>query len=100
MRHVCVRVSHILVSVMFLSLIASGQDFLKAEVFGGYSYLHVDTQGITTSTLNNQCNISFGGTCPITFGIHSGFKEHCAPGQFESLVWNQGSDFRAVWQYS
>lgn len=74
MRHACVRAFRILVSVMFLSLFALGQEFPKAEVFGGYSYLHVDTQGITTASVNNQCNISFGGTCPITFGIHPGFN--------------------------
>ncbi len=59
---------------IFLSSPASGQDFSKAEVFGGYSYLHVDTQGLSTSSLNNECNIVFGGTCPITFGIHRGFN--------------------------
>jgi len=72
MRHFCVRGSSILVSVVFLSLFASGQEFPKGEVFGGYSYLHVDTQGITTASLNNQCNISFGGTCPFTFQVHPG----------------------------
>jgi len=62
------------VSAVFWVAVASAQDFPKAEVFGGYSYLHVDTQGLSSSSLNNQCNIIFGGTCPITFGIHPGFQ--------------------------
>jgi hypothetical protein len=74
MRRVCTGVSGVLISIFFLALFASGQDFPRAEVFGGYSYLHFDTQGITTSTLNNECNIIFGGTCPATFAVHPGFN--------------------------
>src|SRR5512140_1956688 len=64
----------LLASTIFVSLPARGQDFPKAEVFGGYSYLHVDTQGLSSSTLNNECNIVLGGTCPFTFGVHPGFN--------------------------
>lgn len=71
MRRFC---SGVFVAVLFLSLFASAQNFPKAEVFGGYSYLHVDTQGISGSSLTNQCNIAFGGACPVTFQIHPGFN--------------------------
>jgi hypothetical protein len=74
MQRLCRGVSGVFASIVFFTLFASGQDFPKAEVFDGYSYLHVDTQGITTSSLNNQCNIIFGGTCPATFMVHPGFN--------------------------
>ena len=70
MRRLCVGVLFLL----SLSMLSSAQSFPSGEVFGGYSYLHIDTQGVTTSSLNNQCNITFGGTCPITFAIHPGFN--------------------------
>lgn len=73
MRPLCIRV-FVAVTVFFLSSLAFAQDFPKAEIFGGYSYLHVDTQGTSTASLNNECNIVFGGTCPLTFGIHPGFN--------------------------
>ena len=28
---------------VFVPLLASAQDYSKVEVFGGYSYLHIDT---------------------------------------------------------
>ena len=48
------------------------QDVPKAEVFGGYSYLHIDTEGVTGSTLDTDCNSLLGaGTCPPgSFGVH------------------------------
>ena len=73
MRHLRIAAT-VLLAILFLISFASAQDFSKAEVFGGYSYLHTDTQGLSSSTLNNQCNIIFGGTCPVTFGIHPGFQ--------------------------
>jgi len=44
----------------------------KLEAFGGYSYLHIDTQGVTGSTLDTACNAILGaGTCPPgSFGVH------------------------------
>jgi hypothetical protein len=74
MRRMCICLLYVSAFVIFLALFASGQDFPKAEVFGGYSYLHIDTQGITTASLNNQCTIVFSGTCPVTFQIHPGFN--------------------------
>lgn len=60
--------------VVLLPVVAPGQDFPKTEIFGGYSYLHVDTQGIGESALTNECNIVFGGACPFTVQIHPGFN--------------------------
>jgi len=74
MRRLCVGVLLLLSIIALLSLSASGQDVPAAEVFGGYSYLHVDTQGRNATTLNNECNIVFGGSCPFTLGIHPGFN--------------------------
>ena len=68
----CVFISALL-AVLF-SLAASAQEFPKAEVFGGYSYLHIDTQGITTASLNTQCAVAFGAGCPVTFQVHPGFN--------------------------
>lgn len=73
MRRLCVFLSRVFFPAIVLSLFASGQDFPKAEVFGGYSYLHVDTQGTTAASLTNTCNIISGGTCPITLSVHPGF---------------------------
>jgi opacity protein-like surface antigen len=73
MSRLCIGV-FLLVPAIFFRSSASGQDLPKGEVFGGYSYLHVDTHGITTSALTNECNIVFGGTCPATFGVHPGFN--------------------------
>jgi len=51
MRHVCILV------LAFSSVAAAfAQDTPRAEVFGGYSYLHIDTQGVTGSTLDALCN--------------------------------------------
>src|ERR1051326_6774159 len=70
----CVSVFVLIAAMVFVSLPAFAQDFPKAEVYGGYSYLHIDTQGETTSSITNECNIAFGGTCPVTFHIHPGFN--------------------------
>jgi hypothetical protein len=74
MRRSCVCVFILIAAMVFVSLPASAQDFPKAEVYGGYSYLHLDTQGETTTSVSNACNIDFGGTCPVTFQIHPGFN--------------------------
>lgn len=68
----CVFINALLAYLFSLS--AYAQEFPTAEVFGGYSYLHFDTQGITTSSVNNACTVVFGGTCPATFQIHPGFN--------------------------
>lgn len=67
MRYVCACL--LLCSALFA---AAQEGVPKAEVFGGYSYLHIDTQGITGSTLDAACNNIFGpGTCPPgSFGVH------------------------------
>jgi hypothetical protein len=47
----------LVVAVIFEPSLASAQDYPKAEIFGGYSYLHVDTHGISSNSLVNECNI-------------------------------------------
>jgi opacity protein-like surface antigen len=87
MRHACVRVFHILVSVAFLSLIASGQEFPKTEMFGGYSYLHVDTQGVSGSSLAAHCTSIIGSPCPLSFQVHPGFNGWYVGGQLNVNSW-------------
>lgn len=85
MRHFCA-------CVLFASLTAfafAQQDFPRAEVFGGYSYLHIDTQGITGSSLDAICNNLLGaGTCPAgTFQVHNGFNGWNAAAQVNADRW-------------
>ena len=76
-----------LLLLLTASLLASGQEFPRTEFFGGFSYLHLDTQGINNSTLQQQCNVVFGGTCPATFQIHRGFNGWEAAGQYNANRW-------------
>ena len=68
-------------------LLASAQSFPRVELFGGYSYLHLDTHGVTSSTLQQQCAILIGGPCPATFQIHPGFNGWEAAAQFNANRW-------------
>lgn len=81
MRHVSVC----LLLCCALSAFAQ-QDVPKAEVFGGYSYLHIDTEGVTGSTLDAACNSLLGtGTCPPgSFGVHPGANGWNASAQFNA----------------
>jgi opacity protein-like surface antigen len=72
----------LVVAVIFEPSLASAQDYPKAEIFGGYSYLHVDTHGISSNSLVNECNILAGGACPLTFGVHPGLNGWTASGQY------------------
>jgi opacity protein-like surface antigen len=62
--------------VLFMTQLIFAQNYPKAEVFGGYSYLHIDSQAITGSTLDAVCNNSLGaGTCPPgSFAVHPNFN--------------------------
>lgn len=73
--------------VVPVPLLASAQDFPKAEVFGGYSYLHIDTNGASSSSLNQLCNTVTVGNCPFVFQLHSGFNGWNAAGQFNFNSW-------------
>ena len=72
---------------VFVSTLASAQDYSKIEVFGGYSYLHVDTQGISNSSLIALCTGIIGAPCPGTFKIRPGFQGWEASGQFNLNHW-------------
>ena len=76
-----------LLLLLTASLLASAQEFPRTELFGGFSYLHLDTQGINNSSLQQECNILFGGTCPATFQIHRGFNGWEAAGQYNANRW-------------
>ncbi len=85
MRHVCA----FLLLLLSTSLAVAQQEYPRAEVFGGYSYLHIDTQGVTDSTLDTLCNDIFGaGTCPPgTFRVHTGFNGWNAAAQVNANRW-------------
>jgi hypothetical protein len=70
------RVCDFLLLLLLASTAFAQQDFPRAEVFGGYSLLHIDTQGVTGSTLDALCNNAFGaGTCPPgSFQVHTNFN--------------------------
>jgi opacity protein-like surface antigen len=63
------------------------QEYPRAEVFGGYSYLHMDTQGVTGSSLDQLCNTVTVGNCPLRFQVHPGFNGWEAAGQFNLNSW-------------
>ena len=71
MRHFCAFLLCCLARQAFAQ-----QDVPRVEVFGGYSYLHIDTQGVTGSTLVNACNQILGaGTCPPgSIQVHQNFN--------------------------
>jgi opacity protein-like surface antigen len=77
----------VVVASIFAPSLALAQDYPRAEIFGGYSYLHIDTQGISSNSLINECNILAGGTCPLTFGVHPGFNGWTASGQYNLSRW-------------
>jgi len=83
------RVSTFLLLLLFPSLALAQQDYPRAEVFGGYSYLHIDTQGVTDSSLDALCNNIFGaGSCPPgTFRLHPGFNGWNAAAQVNASRW-------------
>jgi opacity protein-like surface antigen len=61
----------------------------RAEVFGGYSNLRIDTQGLSGATLANACNVIFGdGTCPPgSVGVNSNFHGWNAAIQMNPNRW-------------
>ena len=77
----------VLTFTLMCSLVSLAQNFPAVEVFGGYSYLHVDTQGIDANSLTLECNVIAGGNCPLTFQVHPGFNGFAAAGQFNLNSW-------------
>jgi len=73
--------------VVLVPPLASAQDYPKAEIFGGYSYLHIDTNGASSSSLNQLCNTVTVGNCPFIFQLHRGFNGWNAAGQFNLSSW-------------
>lgn len=65
----------IVLSVLLSAAFAACQDTPKVEVFGGYSLLHIDTQGINGPSLDSLCNSIINGLCPAgTFNVHPNFN--------------------------
>jgi len=55
--------------VFFLSVVAFSQDYPKAEVFGGYSYLNVDTNNVTSRQSANGWEAAASGNFNKWFGV-------------------------------
>jgi opacity protein-like surface antigen len=77
----------VIVTAIFAPSQAFTQDYPRAEIFGGYSYLHLDTQGISSSSLIALCTSIIGVTCPATFKVRPGFNGWEASGQFNFNRW-------------
>lgn len=71
----------------FVPYDATGQDFPYFEVSVGYSYLHIDTRGVSATSLTNQCAAANGGVCPYTFQVHPGFSGFNLAPQFNFTKW-------------
>jgi hypothetical protein len=73
---------------LLTSFVSAQQDFPRAEVFGGYSYLHVDTEG-AGSSLNSVCSELLGAnSCPAgTFKLHNTFSGWTAAAQVNANRW-------------
>jgi opacity protein-like surface antigen len=73
--------------VVVVPLLASAQDYPKAEIFGGYSYLHIGTHGVTSATLTQECSMLAGGSCPLTFHVNPNFQGWDASAQYNFNTW-------------
>jgi opacity protein-like surface antigen len=80
MRYICILLA------CFAMPVFGQQDGPRVEVFGGYSYLHIDTQGVTGGSLDTLCNdLAGAGTCPPgTFHVHQSFNGWTAAAQFDA----------------
>ncbi len=88
MRHISLFLCFLLLCLLAAPILATAQDYPRGEIFGGYSYFHLDTQGLTGSSLDQLCNTISPGTCPAgTFQVHPGFKGWNAAGQYNLNSW-------------
>jgi opacity protein-like surface antigen len=77
-----------LTSVVLWAAIGWAQQAPRGEVFGGYSFLRIDTQGVTGQSLDALCNLYAPGTCPAgTFKVHPNFNGWNAAAQFNVNSW-------------
>lgn len=73
---------------MFTATMGFAQQVPRLEISGGYSYLHIDSQGVTGSKLDSACNILSPGLCPPgTFKVHQGFNGWSAAAQVNLNRW-------------
>lgn len=81
-----IRVSFVL--VLALVGAAHAQTEPRIQVFGGYSLLHIDTQGVSGSTLDGDCNMISPGLCPPgTFKVHNYFNGWNAAAEMDITRW-------------
>ena len=69
---------------VFFAGVVVAQEAPRVELFGGYSYLRIDTGDISSSSLNAQCNLVLGaGACPDgTFKVRPDFNGWNSAAQF------------------
>ena len=77
----------VLVCLLLTSISLAGQEVPRVEVFGGYSYLHVDTNGASASSLNQLCSTLTLGNCPFMFQVHPNFNGWNAAAQINLSPW-------------
>lgn len=58
-------------AVVFLATLSVAQDYPKAELFGGYSYLNIDTNGLTSRQSANGWEASITGNFTKLFGVEA-----------------------------
>jgi len=88
MRHLSLFLCFLVLCFLAVPIVATAQEYPRGEIFGGYSYLHLDTQGVTGSSLDQFCNSISPGTCPPgTFRVHPGFNGWNASGQYNLNSW-------------
>src|SRR5689334_10755810 len=75
-------------AMVLFPLVLTAQSVPRVEVFGGYSFLHIDTQGITGSLLDARCNRISPGFCPAgTFNVHPNANGWNAAAQVDVHRW-------------
>jgi len=65
-----------LTALLALSLTAAAQDYKKAQIFGGYSYFRLDTQGTDSEANFHGWNAELQGNINEALGIVADFSGH------------------------
>ena len=72
MRHVCV----LLLSCCISSGLAFAQDEPRGEIFGGYSYLNIDTNGLSSRQNANGWEAAISGNFDRWFAVEGDVSEY------------------------
>jgi hypothetical protein len=81
-------------------ILSAGQDYPRAEIFGGYSYFHLDTQGVTGASLDQFWQLDITGNMPagnVSGASRSQWLECGGAIQYEFVVRSEGGRQRTLW---